>query len=165
MRKARTRSARLRPRRRAEGAACLSSGPQARTEALPQLDLGHAIPRELLPFKKQHRDLEEVTLLEIGVIANVQLDETEAASPQDMDHDVAHLLAEMAARFAEQGEGVAGRRAQEAERPRAGVRRRSVDRPAPTMIDTIVSWTRRPVRSGWMPIHGTSGKGTGRGGR
>ena len=121
--------------------------------------------RDLLAVEEKDRDLEQVACLEIGVVFHVQLEKLEGGSEADPLYHRPHLLAEMTARSADQAQDV--QRAVGA-RPSAGtgtVRRRRVAMPAPTTIDTIVSWTRSPVRSGWMPIQATSGKGTGRGGR
>ena len=135
-------------------------------EPFPQLGLGHAIAGDLLALEEEHWDLEDVLLLELGVVADVQLHERKAATSQSALDHLPHLVAEVAFRLADQGEhGAVDGGAQEVERSGAGARRRRVRTPAPTMIDTIVNCTSRPVRSGWMPIQGTSGKGTGRGGR
>lgn len=120
-----------------------------RAEPFPELGLGHAMAGDLPAFEQKHGDLEDVPLLEIGVLTDVQLDQGKVAAAQHPHDHVPHLVAEGTLGLADQREdGTVVGGAQEVVRSGAGPRRRKVMRPAPTMIDTIVSWTRRPVRSG-----------------
>src|SRR5207247_539996 len=97
---------------------------------------------------------------------DVPLREGQAQLRGHRRYHLAHDLAEMAPGLADEEErlgrhvrgGCAG----------AGVAsggRRSVTTAATAITVTMVSCTARAVRSGWMPIHGTSGNGTGRGRR
>lgn len=126
-----------------------------------QIPFGDPMARELARAQQEHRDLEHVAGLQPGVLAHVLLLQAEAELGQDPLEDGVHLPAEPAVGLAEEDEG--RRRAQEAIRPSVAGRRKRVARPAAAITRTIASWTARAVRSGWIPIHGISGKGTGRG--
>ena len=161
---ARAKAARSRP----DTAAILNRGdPQGccDSEPLAKLGLGDPIARDLLALEKQDRDLEKVASFEVGVVQDIELEKLERTAAQDpLDHG-AHLLAEMAAGLADEGQRPQGWVRERLSAATGTPRRRSVAMPAPITIDTMVSWTRRPVRSGWIPRKATSGKGTGRGGR
>jgi len=123
------------------------------------------MPAQLAAAAEEHGDLEDVALLEGGIVPHVPLLEAAAQGREHARHDLLHLLAQAAARLAEEGEDEGGALAQDGERSVAGSRRRSVRSPATTITATIASWTTRPERSGWIPIQGISGNDTGRGGR
>lgn len=125
------------------------------------------MPGQLDISEEQHGDVEQVASLHLRVFAHVALYEPKAASLKDGQQRVSHLVAEMAVGLAQQYEGRgSGTAHRDVARLRQGAaigRRRRARRPAPRTTRTIVSWTTRLVRSGWMPIQGTSGKETGRG--
>ena len=131
-------------------------------QARAQVRGGYAVPRHLALAEQQHRDVEQVEPLRLGVVAHVLLDERGPELGQDGRGHRAHRVAEMAVRLAQQRQARARHRARRSST--AGLRA-SVTTPAPAMTATMVSWTSSADRSGWIPIHGTSGNGTGRGGR
>jgi hypothetical protein len=110
--------------------------------------------------EEQYRDLEQVQALEARVVAHVPLLDLQAEARGDVLRHGAQLVTEMTVRLAEESEGT--QRLASAAGP--WERKKVATAPAATMA-TMRSWTTRPLRSGWMPIQGTSGKGIGRGGR
>jgi hypothetical protein len=153
-----------RRRRRPRRAPDLEPVPREITEPPAEVLGGDAVPRHLAPGEEQDGDVAAVERVQLGVGADVALVQAQAQLRRHRPHHVAHRLAEMAPRLADQDE----RPVAHCGRVRAGASaggRRSVTSPATAMTVTIVSCTARAVRSGWMPIHGISGKGTGRGRR
>jgi hypothetical protein len=106
----------------------------------PELRLRHAVPDDLSVSPEQNRNLEPVALLQLGILADVPLDEPGGLDQHPFRHRP-HLMAEVAVRFPEQGEGVRGHhRPQEAWPPGwARGRRHRVRSPAPAMMRRIVS--------------------------
>src|SRR5262245_34900379 len=120
--------------------------------------------RDLALPHEQDRNLEHVAPFEDGVVAHVLLDDRRGEGRRDPLQERLHVLAEVAVRLADESEDE-GHGPQPALGASASGRRTQGRSPAPTTTSTIASWTRRPVRSGWMPSHGISGKATGRGAR
>src|SRR5262249_23973830 len=103
--------------------------------------------RKLPSVEQQDRDLEDVSPLQLGVVADVDFDER-GPRREDLEHHHPHLVAQMAVGLAEQAED---RAAHEPRWDSGPARRRLATRAAMTSC-TMESWTTRPARSGWMPI-------------
>jgi hypothetical protein len=130
-------------------------------ETRAELGLAHPMPGDLRLPEEKDGDLQAEPSLEVRITRDVLLLEEDpvAEDPLDLGR---HLTAEMAPGFGEERED---RDAQRGFSGEGAPRRLNACTPAAAVTRRIVSWTRSPVRSGWIPIQLTSGKGTGRGGR
>ena len=126
------------------------------------------VTRHLALAEQQDRDLEPVESLGLGIVADVLLHERRAELREDGIRDRAHGMAEVAVGLAQEREGRAAALRPALQRDGgvsgAGFRAR-LTIAAPAMTATMVNCTSSADRSGWIPIHGISGKETGRGGR
>ncbi len=127
-----------------------------RAETRPQVRGRHPVAGHLFGSEKKHGDVQEVASLHLRIVPHVALLEGQAEVVEHGKDRLAHLVAEMTVGLAQQQEDAQGA---------STGRRRRVRRPAPRMTSTMASCTTRPVRSGWIPSHETSGKRTGRGAR